>query len=71
MKIKTNDTVKIITGKDKGASGKVLKAYPRENKIVVEGVNMKKKHERAKQQGKKGQVVDIAYPIDASNAKKE
>lgn len=70
MNIKTGDTVKVITGKDKGKTGKVLKSFPREDKVVVEGINLKKRHEKPKQQGKKGQVVDTAHPIHVSNLKK-
>jgi large subunit ribosomal protein L24 len=67
MHIKKNDTVKILTGKDKGKTGKVLKAFPKENKVLVEGVNIYKKHERARKEGQKGQVVERATPIQASN----
>jgi large subunit ribosomal protein L24 len=67
MHIKKGDTVKILTGKDKGKTGKVLKAYPAENKVLVEGVNIFKKHERARKEGQKGQVVERAVPIQASN----
>jgi large subunit ribosomal protein L24 len=67
MHIKKNDTVKILTGKDKGKTGKVLKAFPKENKVLVEGVNIYKKHERARKEGQKGQVVERAVPIQVSN----
>ncbi len=68
MKIKKGDTVKIISGKDKGKSAKVILVLPKDDKIVVEGVNMRKKHTKPKKQGQKGQVVQIAMPIHASNA---
>jgi large subunit ribosomal protein L24 len=71
MNIKKGDTVKIISGDDKGKTGKVVKAIPAINKIVVEGINVMKKHERSRKQGQKGQVVDIAMPIDVSNAVKQ
>lgn len=71
MHVKKNDTVKILTGKDKGKVGKILKAFPRENKVLVEGVNVKKVHQRPKKQGAKGQIIDKAFPIDASNVKKQ
>lgn len=71
MNIKKGDTVKIISGDDKGRTGKVVKAIPAFNKIVVEGINVMKKHERSRKQGQKGQVVDIAMPIDVSNAVKQ
>jgi large subunit ribosomal protein L24 len=67
MHIKKNDTVKILTGKDKGKTGKVLKAFPKEGKVLVEGVNIYKKHERARKEGQKGQVVERAVPMQASN----
>jgi len=67
MHIKKGDTVKILTGKDKGKTGKVLKAFPKENKVLVEGVNIYKKHERARKEGQKVQVVERAVPIQVSN----
>ena len=66
MKIKKNDTVLVITGKDKGKTGKVLKAFPEENKVIVEGVNIQSKHEKAKQDIP-AQIVKVEGPIDASN----
>ena len=56
MKIKTGDTVMVITGKDKGKSGKVLKAMPKENKVYVEGINMQTKHAKATRQLREGQL---------------
>ena len=67
MKIKTNDKVKITAGRDSGKSGKVIKSFPQEGKVVVEGLNTVKKHTKAGQNGK-GQRITIAMPIDASNA---
>jgi large subunit ribosomal protein L24 len=69
MKLKKGDTVLIISGKDKGKKGKVLRVLPKKNKIVVENVFIIKKHVRPKRQGEKGQRVEIPAPIDASNAK--
>ena len=69
MKIKRDDTILVITGKDKGKKGKVLKAFPRQNKVLVEKVNIVKKHRRPKKEGEKGQVVEIPKPINASNVK--
>ena len=68
--IKKNDTVTVITGKDKGKTGKVVKALPREHKVVVVGVNIRKVHERARKSGQKGQIVERSLPIDVSNVKK-
>ena len=57
----------MIAGKDKGKTAKVLKAMPKENKIIVEGVNMRKKHQRAKTKDGKGQVIEFAVPVHVSN----
>ncbi len=67
MKIKKNDNVIVIAGKDKGKTAKVVKAMPKDNMIIVEGVNMKKKHERARKANSKGQIVEKAMPINVSN----
>jgi large subunit ribosomal protein L24 len=69
MKIKKGDNVTIISGDDKGKSGKVIKVVPQKNQIVVEGINIVKKHERPRKQGQKGQVVDVAMPFNASKAR--
>jgi large subunit ribosomal protein L24 len=69
MKIKKGDNVLIIAGKDKGRTGKIMKALPKELKILVEGINLKKKHVRPKKEGEKGQVVEIPAPLDISNVK--
>jgi len=67
MKIQTGDTVFIKAGKDKGRKGKVIKALPKEGKIVIEGINVRKKHLRPKKQGEKGQIAQIPTPFDVSN----
>jgi large subunit ribosomal protein L24 len=67
MKIKKGDNVKIIAGKDKGKTGKILKAMPKENRVVVAGINMFKKNQRPTKQGQKGQVVEKAMPLSVSN----
>lgn len=67
--IKQGDTVLIISGKDRGKKGKVITCLPRENKVVVEGKNIIKKHVRPKKQGEKGQIVEVPAPLDASNVK--
>jgi large subunit ribosomal protein L24 len=69
MKIHQNDTVLIIAGKDKGKKGKVLKSLPKENKIIVEGLNIVKKHNRPKRSGEKGQTIEVARPFNVSNVK--
>jgi len=67
MKIKKGDSIIVIAGKDKGKTGKVLAAFPKLGKVVVEGVNISKKHQKAKKSGSKGQVIDKTMPIKASN----
>ena len=70
MKVKKGDTVVVIAGKDKGAKGKVIQALPRQDKVIVEGVNRVKKHERIRttQRGAKtGGIVTQAAPIHVSN----
>ena len=68
MKIKKGDIVKIMAGKDKGKTGKVAKVIPAEEKIIVEGMNIKKKNIRPKKQGQKGHIASISAPFYASNA---
>ncbi|MEX1026841.1 MAG: 50S ribosomal protein L24 [Candidatus Paceibacterota bacterium] len=67
MKIKQNDNVIVIAGKDKGTVGVVTRTLADEHKVVVAGVNTKKKHQRAKQSGTHGEIIDIDQPIDVSN----
>src|SRR4030042_4717663 len=69
MKIKKGDQIIVISGKDKGKKGKVLAVLPSENKILVEGVNIKKKHQRPKKEGEKGQIIEKPAPIYVSNVK--
>ena len=66
MKIKTGDTVVVIAGKDKGATGKVLKAMPKVNKVIVEGVNVQTKHQKQTRTAS-AEIRHIEGPIDASN----
>ena len=67
MKVKKNDTVYVVTGKDAGKTGKVLSADPKNNKVVVEGVNVQKKHYKARRQGEVSAIKPQSGPIDASN----
>lgn len=67
MNIKKGDTVIVIAGKDKGKKAKVTEALPRESRVVLEGVNMRKRHVRARRSGTKGQAVEFAAPIHVSN----
>ena len=68
MNIKKGDNVIVIAGKEKGKTAKVVKAIPSENKVVLDGLNMLKKHKRATG-GQKGQLVEFAAPIHVSNVK--
>lgn len=67
MKLKKGDNVIVITGKDKGKKGKVLEVLPSVNRVVVEGANISKLHEKSRTKGKAGQIVEKAMPINASN----
>jgi len=70
MHVKKGDLVKVISGVDKGKSGKVIRSLPRLGKVVVEGVNLKKRHLRPRKAGEKGQIITFAAPIYASKVKK-
>ena len=63
MKIKTNDTVIVLSGKDKGKKGKVLKAMPSENKVIVEGVSIAACHTKPRKQGEQGGIIRKEIPI--------
>lgn len=69
MKIKKGDKVLVTSGKNRGKTGKVTDVFPRDLKLIVEGVNIQKRHMRPKKQGEKGQIVEIAAPISISNIK--
>jgi len=67
MKIKKGDKVIVIAGKDKGKTGKVTKAIPTESKVVIEGLNLLKKHRKARRSGEKGQIIEVSMPLHVSN----
>lgn len=67
MKVKKNDTVYVLTGKDAGKTGKVLAAFPAQNRITVDGVNVQKKHQKARSAKETSGIVEQVGPIDASN----
>ena len=67
MKLKKGDKVIVIAGKDKGKVGVIQRAYPKLNKVVVEGVNIHKKHQKPTQQNPNGSILEMYSPIDASN----
>ena len=67
--IKKGDNVIVIAGSDKGKKGTVVKAFPKTSQIVVEGINVKKKHQKAKTTDGVGKVIEVAKPIHVSNVK--
>jgi len=67
MKIRKNDTVLVIAGKDKGKKGKVRFAYPKEQRILIEGVNFIKKHSKAKGAARQAGIIDLEAPVHVSN----
>lgn len=71
MKIKKGDNVIVLAGASKGKKGKVLKAIPSLNKVIVEGVNIKRKAHKARNKGDKSQILEVPMPIHASNVAKK
>ena len=69
MKIHKGDQILIISGKDRGKQGKVLSAFPDESKLLLEGLNLRKKHAKPKKQGEKGQVIEVPASLSVSNVK--
>ena len=67
MKIRKGDTVVIIAGKDKGKKGKVRRAWPDEEKVIVDGLNMIKRHSRARRAARQAGIIDLESPIHVSN----
>ena len=67
MHVKSKDTVIVISGKDKGTKGKITAAFPKLNRVTVEGVNMVTKHQKARNQMQPGGIIHKEMPVDASN----
>jgi len=67
MNLKKGDNVTIITGKDRGKSASIINVFPKRNKVIVENLNLRKKHIKPRKQGEKGQTINIAVPLDVSN----
>ncbi|MBU9710796.1 50S ribosomal protein L24 [Evansella tamaricis] len=67
LHVKKGDTVKVISGKDKGKEGKILEAYPSQSRVLVEGVNLVKKHAKPSQANPQGGILNQEAPIHASN----
>ncbi len=70
MHVKKGDKVKVIAGKDKGASGTIVRAFPKKNLVLIEGINRVKRHQRANRKNNKGQIVEKAMPLHVSNVTK-
>ncbi len=70
MHVKKGDKVTVIAGKDRGKSGTILRALPKFDKVIIEGVNVRKRHQKPNRNNQKGQIVDKALPIHVSNVKK-
>ena len=67
MKIKKGDKVIVVAGKEKGKTGKVVRSLPKLEKIIIEGMNMYKKHQKAKSSTQKGGIIEKAMPMHVSN----
>jgi len=67
MKIRKDDTVLVVTGKDKGKKGKVRFAYPKDEQVIVDGINFIKKHTRARGQVRQAGIIELEAPIHISN----
>ena len=67
MKIKKNDIVMVIAGNDRGKTGKVLKVFPKNSRVIIEGINMRKRHSKPSQKNPQGGILEIEAPVHASN----
>jgi large subunit ribosomal protein L24 len=67
MKIRKNDTVLVIKGKDSGKKGKVRQVFPDDDKLIIEGVNMVKRHSKTKGQARQGGIIELEAPVNAAN----
>lgn len=67
MKLKKDDIVRVIAGKDKGKEGKIIQVFPKLGKVVVDKVNVYKKHLRGQKQGQSGQIIEFSAPLQVSN----
>ncbi|MEI8185577.1 MAG: 50S ribosomal protein L24 [Chlorobiaceae bacterium] len=70
LHVKKNDSVVVISGNDKGKAGKILKVFPLKSRVIVEGVNIRKRHMRPTQGQPQGSIIEREFPIHASNVKK-
>lgn len=67
MKLKKGDNVSIISGKDKGKKGKIIEVLKKEGRLIIEGINLRKRHTKPKKNGEKGQIIEKPTPIHISN----
>ena len=67
MKLRKGDNVRVIAGKDKGAEGTIIHVMPRENKVLIEGVNVAKRHTKARSAKQEAGIIEKPMPVDASN----
>ncbi len=68
MKLKKGDNIKVLSGKDRGKTGKILRVDPTAGRILVEGINLYKKNRRPRRQGEKGEIIIVSRPFSASKA---
>ena len=71
LHVKKGDTVTIISGVDKGKSGKVTRTFPKTNMVIVEGVGKKVKHQKPRKSGQQGQIIEKFHTLNASNVAKK
>ena len=67
MKIKKGDTVKVLSGKDRGKTGTILRTLPATDQVIIEGINVATKHQKNKQTNSQGQIIEKAMPLHVSN----
>ncbi|MFB2898663.1 50S ribosomal protein L24 [Aerosakkonemataceae cyanobacterium BLCC-F50] len=67
LHVKKGDTVQVISGKDKGKVGEIIRAIPEESQVVVQGVNIRTKHVKPQQEGESGRIITFEAPIHSSN----
>lgn len=70
LHVKKGDSVKVLSGNEKGKTGKVLEVFPKLDLVLVEGVGMRKKHQKPRREGQQGQIIDKHFPIHVSNVAK-
>ncbi|NJO08905.1 MAG: 50S ribosomal protein L24 [Leptolyngbyaceae cyanobacterium SL_1_1] len=67
MHVRKGDTIQVISGRDKGKIGEIISILPKQSQVVVEGVNLRTKHVKPRQEGESGQIVTSEFPIHSSN----